>query len=478
MSISMDAANALERVIDGKIAKAAPKRTAAEGVVTRVDADGTAYVRLDGSDVDTPAARTAAKVKPGQRVSGTVRDGELVIDGNYSAPATDDTTANAAIASAKKAAKSAKSAQDAADEAQKVADATNQHFWHDGNGVHVTEAEGDATTEHNILMNSLGILLRKALYNLVSITASAVAFFDGSGNTAEHITAQFGGDGTKLYADGALRHKTDVDGSHYYAGDGATKVLSVGAGKRYGRDSALLTFLGETMLNTDDAGMTIETYASGSWSNRTTIDLLAYGTNFNSAVTVDSAGRIILAVDRLSDNTGPGITIDGTGLQTDFHGRAIFGDEARFNDKVTMVSYLDFSSMPNASTSTDFFATGIQAFENGGRLRYKGLADMKSWLGITGIDSLVKVVSATSSEISISAGGNHTYAPTLTIPSGYTLVGALGAKFTANNANLSSGALYKYSDNQIAVNVVNHGSSARSVAVTTYGLCVRTAFVG
>jgi len=138
------------------------------------------------------------------------------------------------------------------------------------------------------------------------------------------------------------------------------------------------------------------------------------------------------------------------------------------------MKFKDGTAMPNASTSGDFFAVGFQAFSNGGGVWYKGAADMRTWLGL---NDLVQVVSATSASVNIAANSNHTFAPELTIPNGYTLVGALGAKYTMNNANLSTGALYKYSANKIACNVVNHGSSARGVAVTTYGLCVKTAFL-
>lgn len=106
-------------------------------------------------------------------------------------------------------------ASQAATEAKAVAQATGQHFWEDDNGAHVTEitkddwkAEeaketpfadvSDAKPYHNLLMNSLGILLRTALKNLVSITRSAIAFFDGQGNDAANVTASFGKDGFQV----------------------------------------------------------------------------------------------------------------------------------------------------------------------------------------------------------------------------------------------------------------------------------------
>lgn len=93
---------------------------------------------------------------------------------------------------------SIESAAAIAAQAQGVANATNQHFFSDSSGVHVTEAEGDATTDHNILINSLGILLRKATNYLVSITSSAIAFYDGLGTAASNIVAQFGTTGAQI----------------------------------------------------------------------------------------------------------------------------------------------------------------------------------------------------------------------------------------------------------------------------------------
>lgn len=107
-----------------------------------------------------------------------------------------------------------------------VAMANNQHFWQRstdpdqdgaGTGAFVTDDEQDAFLEaaadgfddlsdqkpwHNLLINSLGILLRTGLNNLVSITRSAIAFFDGRGNAASNIVARFGKDGFQVGLDG------------------------------------------------------------------------------------------------------------------------------------------------------------------------------------------------------------------------------------------------------------------------------------
>ena len=122
-------------------------------------------------------------------------------------------------------------------EAELLAKATNQHFWsratdpdHDGagTGAFVTDDEqddflaaaaqgfpdwGDGTQGtkpwHNLLMNSLGILLRTALNNLVSITRSAIAFFDGTGNQAANVVASFGSGGVQIGKTGESRMELD-----------------------------------------------------------------------------------------------------------------------------------------------------------------------------------------------------------------------------------------------------------------------------
>lgn len=132
-------------------------------------------------------------------------------------------------------------ASQAATEAKAVAQATGQHFWEDDNGAHVTEitkdewkaeeAEetpfadvSDSKPYHNLLMNSLGILLRTALKNLVSITRSAIAFFDGQGNDAANVVASFGKDGFQVGTTGKSHlvgdyHSlimTDTEGDYFF----------------------------------------------------------------------------------------------------------------------------------------------------------------------------------------------------------------------------------------------------------------------
>lgn len=193
-------------------AKAEPKKSAA--TVSRVEPDGTVWVRLAGGAADTPITKpTVADVAVGDAVTVEIGGGASRIVGNSTTPAigyaqlVEGTApiaqeAQDAASTAQSAMGASEIAARAAEEAQEVAEAVSQHFFDDTDGIHVTEADKEtwdaSHTGKNILINSLGILIRTALVNLVSITSSAIAFFDGNGNDAENVIAQFGADGATI----------------------------------------------------------------------------------------------------------------------------------------------------------------------------------------------------------------------------------------------------------------------------------------
>lgn len=235
MGISLDAANALEAAIDKKISAAASRETRANGTVTRVDEDGQAYVMLDGSEVETPVTSTTAAVHEGERVVANVSDGELTVDGNMSAPATDDTAAHkamdvadSALDSAAQAASAAASAvenaaiaeqaaQGAQDALQSVVtgattvekavsvmqtaleavidydpdeDEVTEYFWHDANGAHVL---GDESGYRNDI-DSSGMDIKQV--------------------STEKSVAQFGASGARIgkaYASGASDNESHFE---------------------------------------------------------------------------------------------------------------------------------------------------------------------------------------------------------------------------------------------------------------------------
>lgn len=230
--------------------KESNKPTYAKATVLRKDSDGVIWVRIEGGVDETPTYSTTANVKPNDVVTVKVAGGKVYIEGSTSSPSVgvtefDDTVnivnknigkvdekAGKAAEDSEAALAAAKSAEEAAD----VARVTGQHFWvnddepetYGGSGAHVTEQEKDDWVEairrrfpdlsdekpyHNILMNSLGILLRTALNNLVGITRSAVSFFDGTGNSASNIVARFGKDGAQIGKNDELH--TCIDSSAF-----------------------------------------------------------------------------------------------------------------------------------------------------------------------------------------------------------------------------------------------------------------------
>lgn len=104
-----------------------------------------------------------------------------------------------------------------AETAQQVATAVNQHFWTDTQGAHVTEVTKDEWNDStgplyqsgaNSLWNSLGMLFRKGLTNLMALVVddpddevlgeTGVAIYDGQGNATANIVASFTNDGVTL----------------------------------------------------------------------------------------------------------------------------------------------------------------------------------------------------------------------------------------------------------------------------------------
>lgn len=125
------------------------------------------------------------------------------------------------------------SARSVADAAQAVADAINQHFWHDSNGAHVTEATQDEWEQSpsgpNSLWNSLGMLFRDGLTNLLAIvsgTNPGVAIYDGTGNESANILASFFGSGVVIGKVGGYHLVVSSTGMHLQRGQNNLGIFS------------------------------------------------------------------------------------------------------------------------------------------------------------------------------------------------------------------------------------------------------------
>lgn len=177
------------------------------GIVIDADvtpAEGTGDEDVDQTVIDLP---TSPDVAEGDEVIVTlVGDGPLKTPIVTANPGSGDRMA-AAVQDAHDLAASVESI---AQEAKEVAEATGQHFWPDTDGVHVTEVTQDewndstSTSYHsgaNVLLNALGQLFRDGLNNILAIlsgTTPGVAIYDGQGNTADNILAEFTSDHVRV----------------------------------------------------------------------------------------------------------------------------------------------------------------------------------------------------------------------------------------------------------------------------------------
>jgi len=192
--------------------RTAPVATTVTATGAGASADGEVGITLD-ADV-TPAEDTGVEGDEDQTVidlptSPDVDEGDelivtLVGEGPLKTPVV---TANPGSGDRMRALVNA--AQTVADAAQAVAEAVNQHFWHDDNGAHVTMATQDEWEQShsgpNSLWNALGMLFRDGLNNLLAILPSGVAIYDGNGNDEENVVASFTGEEIHL---GKLRIST------------------------------------------------------------------------------------------------------------------------------------------------------------------------------------------------------------------------------------------------------------------------------
>lgn len=145
-----------------------------------------------------------------------------------------------------------------AERAEQVANATSQHFWEGDDGAHVTQAtqedwndplSPDYHSGPNALWNSLGMLFRDGLTNLLAILTNGIAVYDGNGNAASNIIAKFVGTGAQIGRDSDMHVTIDSDSLDVI--DGATKLITM-------MKSAYAGFIGQTI----DFG-TYETHGSG-----------------------------------------------------------------------------------------------------------------------------------------------------------------------------------------------------------------------
>lgn len=118
--------------------------------------------------------------------------------------------------------------------AEEAARATSQHFWSDDNGAHVTQVTQDewndstGTSYHsgpNSLWNSLGMLFRDGLTNLLAVLTNGIAIYDGNGNAAANILAEFTANLVRIGGRFATSGQSSA-GVQFFADDSSTSDLT------------------------------------------------------------------------------------------------------------------------------------------------------------------------------------------------------------------------------------------------------------
>lgn len=146
------------------------------------DADGN---QTGSNEIEIP---TSAHVEKGDNVIITLLGGAMSKPLYTQVQGSGDRTYNlATLAQA-----AAEAAEIVAEEAYDAIESTNEHFFADSNGIHVSTEENDATTGPNLLANSIGILLRDGTLIRTAQTASGFAVYDGLGNQSGNIIALLG----------------------------------------------------------------------------------------------------------------------------------------------------------------------------------------------------------------------------------------------------------------------------------------------
>ena len=192
-----------------------PHRGYTSATVTRIDADGTVWVTT-GDGMESPASTCAAGVEVGDVVSVSWSGAQMGVVGNASDPSAGSRVFNAVR-------HVAETARELARDAQVIAEATNQHFWHDSNGAHVSTEKDNPTGTQNTIWNSLGMLFRAGTNNLLAIvtgTDPGMDVYDGQGNEDENVIASYRGEGTRIGRSDEVHVEVTDSAMTVYDGDG------------------------------------------------------------------------------------------------------------------------------------------------------------------------------------------------------------------------------------------------------------------
>lgn len=427
--------------------------------------DGSCVLKVGDNSVE---AVCEMAVKPGDKVAARWSDGAFRVQGNATHPATDDTLAEEVAgdveeladdvsdladglsAEARRAKLAEKAAKDAADEAAGVANAIKQFFWHDGNGAHVSTEADTAEGTFNSLWNSAGLLLRAVSNNLVSLTRSALSFYDGDGNADANIVAQFGKSVARIGKLASSHIVADSDGVGVYGKSGSLSAS-------FGEGVALYDKTGNAIAEISKYSNSVQ--SSGMISLGADKAAQLYG--FNSGTNERAAGLLVGDMAYCDDAT-VFVSVKSTGGQS-YIELTSSASSGQFNVTLRGSDVIKCPAVPAAHTV-------LAAPPNS-----SGAAVFRS-LEPAHIPELFKVASFTSGTVSLNAGkAKNDVDISVTVPSGYVLAGVVGFSTNHNMAG-TVGAIYRNGASKVRAAVTNRTEDTdwTDLKVTAHCLFVRS----
>lgn len=348
--------------------------------------------------------------------------------------------------------------QELAEGAEAVANAVSQHFWISttgtDSGAHVTEvtqeewSDSGGASYHsgaNSLWNSLGMLFRDGLTNLMAVLTSGVAIYDGLGNAASNIVASFTAAGVTIGRLAEGHAVFDSSGMHVY--DGANSVFDA------------------TYSATDDGTETVEdaTIGTSSGGYLSFSETTLAGASAPYKVTTYLSSLLSLA--RMWLEYTPSTA------QIGLRARHQIGGSVGGTAAVTLTSDSSTFEGNVAISGTSVTANGIEIGKSAATTATRGNA--ASSIGVNSVRKYGNVVSVTLAEIKLasSLSSGSTSGTVATVPTGYRPATNVYAAIGSTGAHGGSYA-------RIATNgVVTIRNSSGSSIATSAQLCFTLTFV-
>ena len=348
--------------------------------------------------------------------------------------------------------------QELAEDAEAVANAVSQHFWTSttgtDSGAHVTEVtqeewnDSGGASYHsgaNSLWNSLGMLFRDGMTNLMAVLTSGVAIYDGLGNAASNIVASFTDTGATIGRLAEGHAVFDSSGMHVY--DGANSVFDA------------------TYSATDDGTETVEdaTIGTSSGGYLSFSETTLAGASAPYKVTTYLSSLLSLA--RMWLEYTPSTA------QIGLRARHQIGGSVGGTAAVTLTSDSSTFEGNVAISGTSVTANGIEIGKSAATTATRGSA--ASSIGVNSVRKYGNVVSVTLAEIKLasSLSSGSTSGTVATVPTGYRPATNVYAAIGSTGAHGGSYA-------RIATNgVVTIRNSSGSSIATSAQLCFTLTYV-